>query len=111
MPPKLVWTDAQDTTIRRMRAEGAPWDAIAELLRMTRYTVIQRGRLIGAQAPPSGHAPPRDDPNRDPLRPGDPRTWDPLVRDTFLDGVSYADAVATLWPAYRHLRSYQWNTP
>ena len=40
MPIKLVWTDAQDTTIRRLRTEGATWDTIAALLRLTRWTVI-----------------------------------------------------------------------
>ena len=49
MPRKLVWTAAQDTQIRRLRAEGASWDTIAAILGFTRWTVIERGRRIGAR--------------------------------------------------------------
>jgi hypothetical protein len=31
MPKKLVWTDAQDTQIRRLRVEGASWEMIEHL--------------------------------------------------------------------------------
>ena len=32
MPKKIIWTDAQDAQIRRLRTEGASWDAIAAIL-------------------------------------------------------------------------------
>ena len=89
MPKKLVWTDAQDTTIRRMRAEGATWDTVAALLRLTRWTVIERGRRIGARPPPLDFTPPPEDPNRDVLPAGHSISWGALVRDTSLDGVPY----------------------
>jgi alanine dehydrogenase len=50
MPKKLVWTDAQDGTIKRLRAEGATWDTIAETLRHA--DLVIGGVLIpGAAAP------------------------------------------------------------
>jgi hypothetical protein len=52
MPVKLLWTSAQDTRIRQMRSEGALWDAIAEALRLSRSTIIERGRRIGASRHP-----------------------------------------------------------
>ena len=88
MPKKLVWTDAQDATIKRLRTEGATWDIIATLLHLTRWTVIERGRRIGARPPPS------DDPDREPLPAGHPRSWDILVRGTCLEGVPYPAAFA-----------------
>ncbi len=52
MPRKFVWTNAQDAQIRRLRVEGGSWDSIAAILGLTRWTVIERGRRIGAQRPP-----------------------------------------------------------
>jgi hypothetical protein len=96
MPKKLVWTDAQDTTIRRLRAEGATWDAIAALLRLTRWTVIERGRQIGARPPPPDFIPPPDDPNRDVMPAGHPISWDALVRGTSLEGLRYRSVEAAV---------------
>ena len=92
MPRKLVWTDAQDGTIKRLRAEGATWDTIAETLHLTRWTVIERGRRIGARPPPGDFIPPPDDPNRDALPAGHPRSWEALVRGTCLEGMPYPAA-------------------
>jgi hypothetical protein len=50
MPRRLLWTEAQDSQIRRLRTEGASWDTIAAVLGMARWTVIDRGRRIGALA-------------------------------------------------------------
>ena len=96
MPKKLNWTDAQDTTIKRLRAEGATWDIVAEMLRLTRWTVIERGRRIGAQPPPPDFLPPPEDPNREPLAAGHARTWGPLVQGTCLDGVPYPVVTAAV---------------
>ena len=75
MPLKLRWTDAQDTRIRQLRAQGATWDAIAAALLLTRSAVIERGRRIGARPPPPEFVAPPDDPNREPLPAGHARTW------------------------------------
>ena len=96
MPKKLVWTDAQDSTLKRLRAEGATWDTIALLLNLTRWTVIERGRRIGARPPPTDFIPEAEDPNRDPLPAGHPRSWGVLVHGTCLEGAPYPRAVANV---------------
>ncbi len=90
MPPKLLWTEARDTQIRRLRASGATWDVIAHALLLSRFTVIERGRRIGAHRPRlQTLAPPADDPDRPPLPAGHPRTWGPINRGTTLEGTPY----------------------
>jgi hypothetical protein len=89
MPRRLLWTDAQDTQIKRLRAEGASWDAVAVALGFTRWTVIARGRAIGARRPPPDFVPPPEDPERPPLPPGHVRTWGPITRGSPLEGMPY----------------------
>ena len=89
MPNKRLWTDAQDTQLRRLRAEGACWDAIAAALGLTPWATIARGRLIGARLPPPDFVPPPEDPLREPLPAGDPRTWGPITAGTVLEGSPY----------------------
>jgi hypothetical protein len=90
MPKKLVWTEAQDETIKRLRADGQTWDEIATFMQLSRWTVIERGRRLGAR-PPATEDHCYQDPNREPLPPGHPTTWDPLVRGSCLEGVPYRD--------------------
>lgn len=89
MPPKTDWTEARDAQLRRFRAEGATWDVIAAALGVSRYTAIERGRRIGARKPPPEHKPVPEDPGRDSLPPGDPRTWGSLTEGTILAGSPY----------------------
>ena len=89
MPSKLVWTQAQDTQIRRLRAEGVAWDTVAAILGLARWTVIDRGRRIGAFRPPRQSVPPQDDLARDPLPAGHPRSWGVLTAGTVLEGTPY----------------------
>ncbi len=89
MPAKHNWTNAQDTQIRRLRAEGATWDTIAAVLGMTRWATIERGRRIGARLPPPDFVPPPDDPAREPLPAGHPRSWDAVTAGTVLEGTPY----------------------
>lgn len=89
MRPSTIWTPARDAQLRRLRAEGATWDAIASELGLSRYTTIERGRRLGARRPPPEHVPPPDDPSRPPLPPGHPRCWGPLTEGTVLQGTSY----------------------
>ena len=89
MPKKLKWTHAQDLVIRRIRVEGGTWDAIAAALGISRYTVIQRGRRIGAQRPPADFSPSPEDPRREPLPAGHPRSWGVIIHGTLLEGVPY----------------------
>jgi hypothetical protein len=89
MPQKLIWTEAQDSQIRRFRAEGASWDTIAAVLGFSRWTVIERGRRINARPPPREFVPPPDDPGRGPLPAGDPRSWSVLTAGTVLEDTPY----------------------
>ena len=89
MPKKLVWTDAQDTQLRRLRAEGATWDAVAAFFGVTRGAAIERGRRIGARLPPADFVPPPEDPGRDPLPAGHPRSWGAITQGTVLEGEPY----------------------
>ena len=94
MPPS-PWTPARDAQLRRLRAEGQTWDRIAADLAVTRWTAIERGRRINAVRPPPEHIPPDplQDPARDPLPPGHPRTWAPLLRGSPIDGAAYPHPV------------------
>ena len=67
MPKKSIWTDAQDSQIRRLRTEGVPWDTVAAILGLSRWSVIERGRRIGARPPPREIVAPPEDPARGPL--------------------------------------------
>jgi hypothetical protein len=89
MPKKLTWTDAQDTQIKRLRAQGASWDTIAAVTGVTRWTVIERGRRIGARRPPPDFVPEPEDPERPPLPAGDSRSWGVIVLGTVLEGLPY----------------------
>ena len=89
MPTRFHWTEAQDTQIKRLRAEGATWESIAAVLGLTRWAVIERGRRIGARRPPRELANIREDTARDPLPPGHPRSWDVLTAGTVLENTPY----------------------
>ena len=88
MHVKLLWTDASDTRIRRMRAEGASWDTIAAQLLVSRWSAIERGRAIGARAPLRPPAPAAD-PAREALPAGHPDSWGAITAGTLLDGSAY----------------------
>jgi hypothetical protein len=89
MPRKIEWTEAQDMKIRRMRTESASWDVIAVAVGVTRWTVIERGRRLGARLPPHDFEPPGEDPERPALPPGHPETWDVIIKGTPLEGMPY----------------------
>ena len=89
MPKKFVWTGAQDTQIKRLRVEGASWDSISAILGLTRWTVIERGRRIGAQRSPNQLVPLPEDPAREPLPAGHPRSWGVINAGTVLADEPY----------------------
>jgi len=89
MPQRIVWTPSRDAQIRRLRAEGATWDAIAMAMSVSRFTAIERGRRIGAKRPPPAAAAPSEDPMRPALPAGHPRTWNALTQGTVLEGTAY----------------------
>ena len=79
----------QDMKIKRMRAESASWDSIAVAVGVTRWTVIERGRRLGARLPPPDFQPSPEDPERPALPPGHPDTWGIIINGTSLDGMPY----------------------
>ena len=89
MSRKIAWTDAQDMRIRRRRAEGATWEAIAADLALTLWAVTERGRRIGAGRPQADFVMAPDDPLRDPLPAGHPTSWDAINAGTVLEGEQY----------------------
>ena len=89
MPRKIIWTEAQDSRIKRMRAERASWDSIALSIGVTRWTVIERGRRLGARLPPPEFQPSCEDPDRPAVPPGHAETWGRITRGTCLEGVPY----------------------
>jgi hypothetical protein len=89
MPVKSVWSEAQDSQIRRLRLEGASRDTVAAVLGLTRWSVIERGRRIGARPPPREFVPQPEDPSRDPLPAGHPRSWGVITAGTVLENTPY----------------------
>jgi hypothetical protein len=89
VPKKIEWTEVQDMKIKRMRAACASWDCIASAIGVTRWTVIERGRRIGARLPPPDFEPPPEDPDRAPLPAGHPETWEVINKGTSLEGAPY----------------------
>jgi hypothetical protein len=89
MPRKSVWTEGQDTQIRRLRTEGASWDLIALALGLARWTVIERARVIGAERRPANAIAKPDESARDPLAAGHASSWGAINRGTSLEGVPF----------------------
>ena len=89
MPQKLVWSVPRDTQLRRLRAEGNSWDAIAAALGISRNAAIERGRKVGARLPPSEHVPEPEDPERPPLASGHAVSWAAITEGTLLAGTVY----------------------
>jgi hypothetical protein len=84
----IMWTETQDATLRRMRLDGISYDIIGTHLGLHRETVRARAKEIGAVRPPP---PPSQkiDPDRPPLRPGDPISWGAITKGTVLEGEPY----------------------
>ena len=88
MPKKLVWTEAQDTQIRRLRRKVRPG---------TRSLPPWLQPLDGHRArsphrrptPPREFVPPPEDPARDPLPAGHPRSWGVITAGTVLEDTPY----------------------
>ena len=89
MPRKTVWTEGQDTQIRRLRTEGASWDVVALALSLARWTVIERARAIGAERRPLNAITVLDEADREPLPAGHAETWGAINRGTTLEDVAF----------------------
>jgi hypothetical protein len=89
MPRKTLWTPGQDSQIRRLRTEGASWDVIAQALSLTRWTVIERARALGAERPPANAVQALAQSDREPLAAGHAASWDAIHRGTSLETVPF----------------------
>ena len=108
MIPPLIWTDAADAVLIRMRAEGATWDAIGNVMMICRTTVIRRSKVLGVEKPLrliKAEVPVvREfiDVGREPLRAGHPVTWGIITAGTLLDGEIYPVSRSETWPPRTH---------
>jgi hypothetical protein len=89
MSRTIAWTDAQDAQIRRLRGEGATWETIATALSMKLWVVAERGRQVTAHQAQGEFVPAPEDPEREPLPAGHPKSWDTINAGTVLEGVPY----------------------
>jgi hypothetical protein len=89
MPRKSLWTEGQDTQIRRLRTEGASWDMIALALGIARWLVIERARTIGLEQLPANAVTRLDESDRPPLPAGHAESWGAINRDTSLADVPF----------------------
>jgi hypothetical protein len=90
MPKPLIWSLPQDLQLRRMRTEGASWDEIAAELRVSRWSVIERGLKIRLRKHVASASPPAmRDPGREPLPAGHHASWGALTAETTLHGQTY----------------------
>ena len=89
MARKAIWTEGQDTQIRRFRTEGASWDVIALALGLARWTVIERARALGAGRRRGGGVGSAEDLERAPLPAGHPDSWGAINRGTALESVAF----------------------
>jgi hypothetical protein len=89
MSRKTVWTEGQDTQIRRLRTEGASWDVIALALSLTRWTIIERCRVLGVERPPANAVAVMDESDRAPLSAGHAETWGAINRGTCLEDAPF----------------------
>jgi hypothetical protein len=84
------WTDGLDSKLLSLRAAGLPWDSIAMEMEMSRSSVRERGRRLGAFAVPARR--PRvaaDARDRPPRCPGHPECWRLITDGTVLEGQPY----------------------
>jgi hypothetical protein len=85
-----VWTPALDGTLLRLRAAGAGWGEIALALALGRYTVVERGRRLGARKMPAAPVlPVIEDRDRPPRGAGHPDSWGLITAGTVLEGLAY----------------------
>jgi len=89
------WTAPREARLRRLRQDGATWAEIAGELGISLDMARERGRRLAAARPPQPARaprpalPPREDPARPPLPPGDPRAWTLLTEGTVLAGLRW----------------------
>ena len=93
MRRQTVWNAEMDGRLRSLRRDGATWDRLAVEMGLSRDTVLERARKLGARAKDTmamAKAEPPGEPRDRPARaPGHPATWQMLTAGTSLDGATY----------------------
>jgi hypothetical protein len=89
MHVRIRWTETLDAQLKSLRAAGLTWDAVALEMALGRYTVIERGRRIGAPKPRPAAPPVMEAADRPARPPGHPQTWELLTDGTVLEGEAY----------------------
>ena len=90
MRAMVVWTPALDDRLRGLREGGLTWDAVAEAMDLSRNTVLERGRKIGARLRrPSAAVVCEEARDRPARQAGHPLTWGLLTIGTVLEGERY----------------------
>ena len=85
-----VWTPTLDGKLLSLRAAGAAWADIALELGLGRYTVVERGRRLGARrAPRTRSLMVVEDRDRPPRAAGHPDSWGLITAGTVLEGQAY----------------------
>ena len=85
----VVWTPALDGKLLSLRAAGAAWADIALELELGRWTVVERGRRLGARRAPRPRALLVEDRDRPPRAAGHPDSWGLITAGTVLEGQDY----------------------
>jgi len=88
MTERTKWDASLDQTILALRWSGLTWEAIAAKMGLGRYTVVERGRKLGARRRPHGVAV-GESADRACRVAGHPETWGLLVKGTVLEGSPY----------------------
>jgi hypothetical protein len=98
----LIWTAARDAELLRLRTrEGKTWDEVSAALGVSRYTAIERGRILGntrkvltpdAEARAKARAQIAER-TRPPYAAGHPFTWGLLIAGTPIVGAPYPHPV------------------
>ena len=84
------WTPALDGKLLSLRAAGAEWGDIALAMSLGRYTVVERGRRLGARKMPAMRALMAiEDRDRPPRVAGHPDSWGLITAGTLLEGQAY----------------------
>ncbi len=89
MPRKTLWTEGQDTQIRRLRTEAASWDMIAQILGLSRWAIIERCRALGVERPPENAVAVMDQSDRATLPAGHADSWGAINLGTSLENVPF----------------------
>lgn len=93
MPRRIAWTSEKDATIIAMRGAGGTWDRIAAELAHDRWTIIERGKKIGATLPVPEPEEPETGLTREAYPAGHPVTWGAIIAGTCLVGIAYPHPV------------------